>query len=87
MPDSNLHAKDFSEFSALLSSLVDAYEKKAKKEKLELILLKMDFFAEKLGGEILDDFIKLKEIFGSGRIERQAFMNQCLKLKNQLWEL
>lgn len=84
----NSSKNEFNDFSSLLADLVEGVQGHKKKEELEKILLQMDFLAEKIGGEVLKEFIKLKMLFIKiDKKNKEAFLSQCLKLKNELWEL
>jgi len=88
MPKKVTPRDDFHDFSNLLSEIVEAVQKNKKKEELEKIFFKMDYLAEKIGGEVLQEFIKLKQLVGNlDKNSKEIFLNQCLRLKNELWEL
>jgi Mg2+ and Co2+ transporter CorA len=73
---------------ALLASLVELIKKDEKK--LESHLKEMRGVANRIGGKVLEEYLKLEEKvlkFSNNILEKQEVIEECLRLQNELWEL
>lgn len=83
---------EFLEISDLLTDLVEIFEdygETNKDHELEVALLKMENHAQKIGGLVLSEYMKLKKALKSYQKSKnkKPFLEQCVRLKNELWEI
>jgi hypothetical protein len=92
MARENQKKDEFLEISDLLTNLVEIFENYGETNKipeLEIALLKMENCAQKIGGLVLVEYMKLKtafEFFKKSK-DKKPFLEQCVRLKNELWEI
>ena len=81
---------DYKKLSEELSFFVDEIEKDKNKKEIKKRLEDMKNSSKKIGGAVFEEFSALEDIVSSfleDKIKKEKVIEECVRLKNELWEL